>query len=148
LVHTEGDFSYLKKICLFNENRHVVTGMNDSRVLVIGERILNFLNGGKDDFMDLQLDFSGFTPFQVYVLESARRIPRGCTVNYQELAQMSGHQNAVRAVASVMRNNRFPLVIPCHRVVRKDGSTGGYCGEQSGRMFELKQKLIGIENGG
>jgi O-6-methylguanine DNA methyltransferase len=145
LIHSGGGVSYLKKICFFNENRPVDNGIYDRRVLVIGERILKFLNGEKDNFMDLQLDFSELTSFQKCVLETARKIPRGYTVHYQDLAQMSGHQNAVRAVASVMRNNRFPLVIPCHRVVRKDGTTGGYCGAQSGPMFELKKQLIGIE---
>ncbi|HEX2956056.1 MAG TPA: MGMT family protein [Chitinispirillaceae bacterium] len=114
-------------------------------VRFIGQRIVNFLDGQYDDFSDLKLDFSGMSIFKIRVLEAARTIPCGRTVTYSELAAMSGYPNAVRAAASVMRNNRFPLIIPCHRVVRKNGSPGGYCGQLGGPMFELKQQLLQME---
>jgi methylated-DNA-[protein]-cysteine S-methyltransferase len=108
-------------------------------------RISNFLDGHLDDFNDLNLDYNGLSYFKIRVLEAARTIGRGRVVTYSELAEIAGFPSAVRAVASVMRANRFPLIIPCHRVVRKDGSSGGYCGQQSGPMFELKQQLLQME---
>lgn len=135
----------IKKVCLHNElNKQIGTNPSKS-VLTIGMRIINFLNGQHDDFKDMKLDFSGLSPFQIGVLEAARKIQRGKVATYSDLAAMAGYPNAVRATASVMRANRFPLIIPCHRVVRKDGSSGGYCGKQSGPMFELKQLLQQME---
>jgi methylated-DNA-[protein]-cysteine S-methyltransferase len=135
----------VQKISLHDES-HQRIGTNSSKsVLSIGIRISNFLDGNHDDFKDLKLDFSGLSRFQTDVLETARTIERGRVVTYSELAEMAGYPDAVRATASVMKANRFPLIIPCHRVVRKDGSSGGYCGKQSGPMFELKQLLQQME---
>ncbi len=104
--------------------------------------ILDFLDNNTDDLVSIKLLFEGYTDFQKKVLMAARKIPRGNTVSYKELAKMSGYQNAVRAVASVMRNNRFPLIVPCHRVIRSDGTLGGFAGQQSGKMVKLKKNLL------
>jgi methylated-DNA-[protein]-cysteine S-methyltransferase len=58
---------------------------------------------------------------------------------------MSGFPRAVRAVASVMRNNRFPLAVPCHRVVKKNGAVGGFGGQIKGSKVNLKRRLIESE---
>ena len=55
---------------------------------------------------------------------------------------MCGRPNAVRAVANVMRNNRFPMIIPCHRVIKSNGTTGGFAGQVQGRMVKLKRRLL------
>ena len=60
------------------------------------------------------------------VWESLTRIPKGETRNYSEVAQMAGFPKAVRAVASAIGRNPFPVKIPCHRVIRKDGGLGGF----------------------
>jgi methylated-DNA-[protein]-cysteine S-methyltransferase len=131
----------IQRIRLHDEDHKLNTTNPSKSVLNIGMRIINFLDGHHDDFNDLKLDFSGLSPFQIGILEAARKIPWGSVATYSDLAEMAGYPNAVRAAASVMRANRFPLIIPCHRVVRKDGSSGGYCGKQRGPMFELKQQL-------
>lgn len=141
----EYDIMTIVKVSLF-ENDHIVRTTDELEpVQSIGMRLCNFLNGHMEDFNDLKLDFRGLSPFQIQVLETARKIGRGAVVTYSHLAELAGFPNAVRAVASVMRANRFPLIIPCHRVVRKDGSSGGYCGQLSGPMFELKQQLLQME---
>lgn len=104
--------------------------------------ILKSLLDGTGNAMDLTLDLSWCTPFQHKVLTVARTIPRGTTVSYARLARMAGYPKAIRAVASVMRNNRYPLVIPCHRVIRSDGSIGGFRGARSGSAVALKQRLL------
>ncbi len=133
------------RVSLFENDFKVKTTELQEPIKSIGMRISNFLNNHSEDFIDLNLDFNGLSPFQIRVLEAARTIKRGSVVTYSELAEIAGYPNAVRAVASVMRANRFPLIIPCHRVVRKDGSSGGYCGKQNGPMFELKQRLQHME---
>ena len=63
--------------------------------------------------------------FTEKVKEVVKNIPRGETKNYQEVATLAGNSKASRAVANIMAKN-FDLDIPCHRVIRKDGSMGGY----------------------
>jgi O-6-methylguanine DNA methyltransferase len=135
----------VQKIRLHDDDHQRIGTDPLKSVLSIGMRISNFLDGNHDDFKDIKLDFGGLSRFQMDVLEAARTIERGSVVTYSELAEMAGYPDAVRATASVMRANWFPLIIPCHRVVRKDGSSGGYCGKQSGPMFELKQILQQME---
>ena len=71
------------------------------------------------------LDIQG-TDFQMRVWTALQRIPLGETRSYQEVAEMVGEPRAVRAVANACGSNPVPLIIPCHRVIRKDGSLGGY----------------------
>ncbi len=71
------------------------------------------------------LDVRG-TDFQMRVWTALRDIPRGETKSYCEVAEMVGEPRAVRAVANACASNPIPLIIPCHRVIRKDGSLGGY----------------------
>lgn len=80
---------------------------------------------GAIDPSPLPLDLRG-TAFQVRVWEALRGIPRGQTRSYAEVAEAIGRPTAVRAVASACAANPAAIVVPCHRVVRKDGSLGGY----------------------
>ncbi|HET7035953.1 MAG TPA: bifunctional DNA-binding transcriptional regulator/O6-methylguanine-DNA methyltransferase Ada [Thermomicrobiaceae bacterium] len=80
---------------------------------------------GRQAALDLPLDVSG-TDFQRQVWETLRMIPYGETRSYAEVAEAIGQPRAVRAVARACGSNRAALVIPCHRVVRSDGSLGGY----------------------
>lgn len=75
--------------------------------------------------LNLPLDIQG-TAFQERVWKALREIPAGTTVNYSELAARIGAASAVRAVASACAANRLAVAIPCHRVVRSDGSLSGY----------------------
>jgi O-6-methylguanine DNA methyltransferase len=73
-----------------------------------------------------RLDLSSLTAFERDVLTVTRSIPAGETRPYSWVAREAGHPTAVRAVASVLGRNPVPLLVPCHRVVRSDGSLGGY----------------------
>ena len=66
------------------------------------------------------------TAFQKKVWDALRRIPQGETRSYAEVAAQLGAPNAARAVASACARNRIAVLVPCHRVVRGDGSVGGY----------------------
>lgn len=80
---------------------------------------------GTDKTLDLPLDVRA-TVFQMRVWEALRKIPYGETVSYAEIAEKIGRKKAVRAVASACASNPAALIIPCHRVVRKDGDLSGY----------------------
>jgi AraC family transcriptional regulator of adaptative response/methylated-DNA-[protein]-cysteine methyltransferase len=75
--------------------------------------------------LDLPLDVRG-TAFQQRVWQTLRDIPTGQTVSYSEIARKIGTPKAVRAVAGACAANNIALAIPCHRVVRNDGSISGY----------------------
>src|SRR5690606_2945176 len=75
--------------------------------------------------LDLPLDIRG-TAFQRRVWQALRQIPPGETVSYSEIARRIGAPQAVRAVAGACAANALAVVIPCHRVVRNDGSLSGY----------------------
>jgi len=92
----------------------------------MAKRHLDVLNqhlGGQE--MRFPLDISG-TDFQMRVWSALREIPLGQTRSYSDVALMVGEAKAVRAVANACACNPVPLIIPCHRVIRKDGSLGGY----------------------
>jgi AraC family transcriptional regulator of adaptative response/methylated-DNA-[protein]-cysteine methyltransferase len=75
--------------------------------------------------LDLPLDIRG-TAFQQRVWTAIRDIPAGSTASYREIAKRIGAPKAVRAVAQACASNGIAVAIPCHRVVRTDGSTSGY----------------------
>jgi AraC family transcriptional regulator, regulatory protein of adaptative response / methylated-DNA-[protein]-cysteine methyltransferase len=89
----------------------------------------------------LPLDIDG-TEFQLRVWTALRDIPPGVTVSYAEVAQRIGAPKALRAVAGACAANHLAIVIPCHRVLRLNGSLSGY---RWGR--ERKLRLIELEKG-
>jgi O-6-methylguanine DNA methyltransferase len=80
------------------------------------------------------------TSFQKKVYTVVKKIPRGETRTYTWVAKKIGKPKAVRAVGRALSQNPFPVIVPCHRVVRSDGSMGGYAWG-----VELKKKILEIE---
>ena len=68
------------------------------------------------------------TKFQLKVWDFLKKIPKGTVKTYSEVAKAIGKPLAVRAVANAIAKNPYPIQIPCHRVIRLDGSLGGYSG--------------------
>ena len=79
------------------------------------------------------------TKFQIKVWKYLRKIPKGSIKNYSEVAKALGNPLAVRAVANAIGKNPYPPKIPCHRVIRSDGSLGGYSGKGG---VKTKKKLL------
>ncbi len=79
------------------------------------------------------------TEFQKKVWDALTKIPKGKTLTYKELAKKIGKPKAVRAVANAVGANPCAPQIPCHRVVRSDGSLGGYSGKGG---IKTKQMLL------
>ena len=82
------------------------------------------------------------TGFQKMVWTEIKKIPRGKTITYKELAVKLGKPNAYRAVANACAKNPLLEIIPCHRVIRSDGKMGGYMGEKG---IERKKRLLKSE---
>lgn len=93
------------------------------------DRAKRFFDGVNDHLagqeVKLPLDLKG-TNFQLKVWAALRDIPLGETRSYSQVAAVIGEPKAVRAVANACASNPVPLIVPCHRVIRKDGSLGGY----------------------
>ena len=87
------------------------------------------------------------TPFEGAVLKEVARIPRGEVRSYGEIAELAGYPRAARAVGNVMHDNPFPIVIPCHRVIRKDGSIGGFGGAEEQKTWLLDYEGRGSPHG-
>ena len=80
-----------------------------------------------------------FTPFFESIYRQVIEIKPGMTLSYKDVAELSGNANASRAVGNAMQRNRFPLLIPCHRVIGSDGQLVGYSGANG---IATKKKLI------
>ena len=107
----------------------------------LGRAIAAYFSGRSVTF-DVTLDLTGVTEFGQSILEACRRIPYGQTASYSDLARQVGQPLASRAVGSAMANNPLPLIVPCHRVVRRDGSLGGF---SSSDGVSMKLRLLRLE---
>ena len=111
-------------------------GLNDSKNLklrqlhpILKETVVQ-LDGyfnKKLKVFNLPFDLKG-TPFQLIVWEKLCKIPYGKTWSYYDLAKAIGNPKSVRAVGRINSQNPIPIIIPCHRVILKNGNLGGYSG--------------------
>jgi methylated-DNA-[protein]-cysteine S-methyltransferase len=106
------------------------------------EEIVEYFCGQRRSFT-LDVDLTGVTEFQARVLEAAGEVPFGDRVSYGELARRIERPRASRAVGSALGKNPVPIVVPCHRVVRSDGTLGGYT---AGTGY--KEQLLELESRG
>lgn len=110
----------------------------DALLDMAARQLADWFAGGRTGF-DLPLDAAG-TPFQQAVWRALAALPYGTTCSYGTLAGAAGHPGAVRAVAAAIGRNPLSLVVPCHRVVGRDGALTGYAGG-----LERKQALLALE---
>lgn len=102
-------------------------------------RLQGYFKGEMVDFPDA-LDLTGTTTFQGTVWSVARSIPYGETRTYGWIAREIGQPQAGRAVGQALGRNRFPIVVPCHRVVGNDGSMVGFS-----NGLTMKRRLLALE---
>jgi methylated-DNA-[protein]-cysteine S-methyltransferase len=104
-------------------------------------RLRRFFAGEAVELRDVALDLDGMSEFQRSLLAALQDIPRGEVVTYGELAALAGRPGAARAAGTFCAGNRFPVFVPCHRVVAA-GGIGGYgsLGE------EYKRRLLALED--
>jgi O-6-methylguanine DNA methyltransferase len=117
------------------------TQRNPAALASIAAQLQAYFAGDSDRF-DVPLDLERLTPFQISVLQTAQRIPRGTVWTYGQVARAIGKPKASRAVGQALGRNPIPIVIPCHRVIASDGGLGGYSG---GGGLESKRFLLGLE---
>lgn len=128
---------------LFASNRHEAKGREHWRhdpapVAQAREQLLQYLHGERSRF-DLPLAPQG-TPFQLRVWHTLAEIPFGSTWSYLQLATRIGQPSATRAVGAANGRNPLPIVLPCHRVIGRDGSLTGF-----GGGLQTKAALLRLE---
>lgn len=125
----------IQSISMVNKNNQSNTNSHTKQA---SEQFRAYLCGDLKQF-DLDLDVAG-TPFQKQVWQALSEIPYGQTRSYQEIANHIGNPKGVRAVGLANGKNPIAIVVPCHRVIGKDGSLTGYAGGLS-----AKQHLLTLE---
>jgi methylated-DNA-[protein]-cysteine S-methyltransferase len=106
----------------------------------LADRLSAYFAGTPDEFGDVELDLSWCTAFQRAVVDALRTVVRGETVTYGELAALAGHPGAQRAAGSFCAENRFPILVPCHRVVAASG-----LGSYGSLGVDYKRRLLRME---
>jgi len=102
-------------------------------------QLAEYFEGRRERF-DLAVDLSRVTAFQRRVYGKLRRVPHGEVISYGELARRIGRPRAARAVGNALGKNPVAIVVPCHRVIRSDGTLGGYSGG-----LPFKRRLLAVE---
>jgi methylated-DNA-[protein]-cysteine S-methyltransferase len=106
------------------------------------EMVVGYFQGRPVDFSGVVVVLSGMTEFQKSVLTACRQIGYGNTASYSDLAERVGRPSAVRAAASAIAANPIPLIIPCHRVLCKNGKLGGFSADGG---IATKSRLLRLE---
>lgn len=149
---TEDD-GYITKICFVENNEHAQSdmyrkengpGVQEDQPEVLTEavrQLREYFAGRRKDF-SIPLAPAG-TDFQKKVWKELTHIPYGETRSYGEIARLMGNPRACRAVGMANHNNPIPVLIPCHRVIGKNGELTGYAGG-----LEKKTALLKLERSG
>ncbi|MBP7765756.1 MAG: MGMT family protein [Deltaproteobacteria bacterium] len=125
-------------------------GKTPRRAAGLDRLIADLYEGQKTPSAFSALNRDRLAGFSAEVLQQTCRIPRGKVATYSGLAKRVGHPGAARAVGTVMANNPFPIIVPCHRVVRADGSVGRFGGgsamkkellEKEGVLFDARGRV-------
>jgi methylated-DNA-[protein]-cysteine S-methyltransferase len=118
------------------------------RVASVIDGITAVLAGEAADLSQIELDLAGVEPFDRRVADVARTIPAGETLTYGEIATRIGVPGEAREVGAALGRNRFPIIVPCHRVVAADGKLGGFSGPGGPRtklrLLEIERRAHGV----
>lgn len=113
---------------------------NDEHEIMSYERLTEIGERESDAF---RLTFG--TDFQQKVWLELPKIPVGTTITYQEMAARVGSPKSQQAVGQALSRNPLPVILPCHRVTRKDGTLGGFMGKEN--MQDIKSEILAYEKG-
>ncbi len=132
----------LGKILDFFKERGITLQLDKKRFQEETKLFNRYFKGKKEDFASLHPDFVSGTPHQKRVWLATRKIPYAKTASYKSLAKKLNHRG-YRSIGQALSQNPLAIVIPCHRVLRSDGSLGGFSAG-----LKLKEFLLHLEKGG
>ncbi len=148
------------KVKIFTSNHGLIKSISLSPIFILcnreyyirspaGEQVLFFFTNYLENRQwcpppDFPLDWSRVSSFtREVLLILQKRVPFGSVISYSELARLTGRPRACRAVGRALATNPWPVVIPCHRVIKKDGGLGGFsAGIQIKRVLLLHEGVL------
>jgi methylated-DNA-[protein]-cysteine S-methyltransferase len=139
MLELQADQSHLILVQFLENDSRADFHTENPILLRAQEQITEFFKGERREF-DLPLKIEG-TSFQKDVWNTLQQIPFGETRSYQDVAEAIQRPKAVRAVGQANKANRFPIIIPCHRVIGKNKTLTGYAGKQ----VDKKETLLLLE---
>ncbi|HRT37569.1 MAG TPA: MGMT family protein [Caldisericia bacterium] len=143
------NLDFIKLKVFFNEKKNKILKTeileNDSKNLketknYVSELIKEYFYGHINKFDLSILNFDNLTDFQKDILIKLSEIPRGKVTTYKNLGEKIGRDRAYRAVGTSLAKNPFPIIIPCHRVIKSDLNVGNYSDG-----YDLKVKILKFE---
>jgi methylated-DNA-[protein]-cysteine S-methyltransferase len=126
-------------LAALRKDENVDLKRDEKKFSSVRKALKSYFSGKRVSFGE-RLDLTGATAFQKRVWRAMDKIPTGQTRSYGWLARQVGGKSKARAAGAACGANPIPIILPCHRVIREDGSLGGYGGGLS-----LKRKLLKIE---
>lgn len=141
-IYIEGSDKGVSRISFRPEDTHGDQGEIPACLQDCAVQLSAYFAGTIKEF-DLKLDFGDAPEFHIEVWKMVKLIPYGRTRTYTDIADIIDHHNAVRAVGHANGLNPLPIVVPCHRVIGKDGSLTGYV-----YGLEMKRWLLSHESPG
>ncbi len=126
-------------LAALRKDKNVDLRRDEKKFSSVKKALKSYFSGKRVSFRD-RLDLTGATAFQKRVWQATDKIPAGQTKSYGWLARQVGGKNKARAAGAACGANPVPIILPCHRVIREDGSLGGY-----GAGLSFKRKLLKIE---
>ena len=128
-----------KIIEVFFDDEHEVVSYEQLSALT--EKLKDSVSTDETNDADFRLTFG--TEFQQKVWLELPKIPAGTTITYQEMAERVGSKGAQQAVGQALARNPLPVILPCHRVTRKDGTLGGFMGKDNRQ--DIKASILEYE---
>ena len=119
------------------------------KILKLSSNIQAYFNGTPISLSMESIDLSKLSDLEQLVLKTVATIKYGTTQTYGQISEQIGRSRAYRFVGTTLAKNPFPLVIPCHRIVRADGSPGGFAGGTTlkERMLEMEKQHCELRSG-
>ncbi|MBN18771.1 MAG: hypothetical protein CL758_04755 [Chloroflexi bacterium] len=154
IIYIQYSYNGIKKIILPSEsideldiNRNLHIKNNSSNKIPIKplcKDLIEYLEGSTKDFSMYPVDLSSVSDFAKITLNSTRKITYGQTKNYKWLAKTINSPLSYRAVGQVLSRNPCPIIIPCHRIISKNGNLSGFRGKE--KNIKLKKYLLNLES--
>ena len=124
-----------------------LNGASEDKTLFqsLQKQIIDYFDGKRVIISgDIPIGLDNYSDFTKDILSACRKIPYGQTVSYSEVSAMAGRPKAIRAAGNALGNNPLPLIIPCHRVIKSDGTTGRFQKNKPGAA-NLKKEMLQLE---
>ena len=139
LVFLDFEDNQERKLTLLKRRFGEVTLNDERNVLGMRDRIARYFQGDREAFDGIKLSAGG-TDFQRQVWQALCDIPWGQSISYDQLARDIGNGSAIRAAASANARNPISIIVPCHRVIGKNGSMRGYAGGVDRKVWLLRHE--------